>query len=76
MKSKVSIWLGDFENEEQFYHYMNLSYTEDGDLIPSAFMNDFNIEDYDDDFQEIYYFEKPEDKISVILNDFLYSEIL
>jgi hypothetical protein len=50
----VSLWIGKIQNEEKLYNYTNISYTEDGDVPPSVFLNDFkiNIDDYDEDFIE------------------------
>jgi hypothetical protein len=50
----VSLWIGKIQNEDKLYNYTNISYTDDGDVQPSEFMNDFNIniDDYDEDFIE------------------------
>ena len=37
MNDHVSIWIGNFENEEELMNYTNIEYTEDGDSISSTF---------------------------------------
>ncbi|WP_166000872.1 immunity 22 family protein [Bacillus sp. Cs-700] len=40
----VSIWLGNIKNEDLIDEYVDLTYDEDGDSIPSPFFIDFNID--------------------------------
>lgn len=62
---KVSIWIGNFENENIMEQYFDVDYSEDGDRIPSIFENNFDIDRIEDDFVEKSFFEegKPVDVI-------------
>lgn len=51
-ENKVSLWLGCFESAEEFEQYMNVSYDEDGNHIPSAFQKSFGIKRYNIDMAE------------------------
>ncbi|EEM16303.1 hypothetical protein COL87_26260 [Bacillus pseudomycoides] len=37
MNEKVTVWIGNFESNDEFENYTNIKYTEDGDSIPSIF---------------------------------------
>ena len=54
----VSLWCGVFENENLFNEFVDINYTEDGDDIPSKFVEHFEIDYYDEDFSEIGYFNE------------------
>ena len=46
-ENKVSLWLGFYENAEDFKSYIKVSYGEDGNYIPSEFQENFGIKKYD-----------------------------
>jgi len=48
-ENKVSLWLGFFENADDFKKYTEISYDEGGNCIPSIFQKSFAIERYDMD---------------------------
>ncbi|MUV03842.1 hypothetical protein GN157_08990 [Flavobacterium rakeshii] len=50
-ENKVSVWVGWLNNQEQFKNYIKVDYNDDGDMV-SDFMSDFDIEYYDEQFQE------------------------
>lgn len=52
-EKKASLWLGYFENEDDFRNYMKVSYDEDGNYIPSKFQENYGIKKYDLDTSEI-----------------------
>ena len=52
--NKVSVWLGNFDSEEQFNKYIEEQFDEEGDMT-SVFMSDFEIEFIDSQFQEVLY---------------------
>ena len=54
MQNKVSIWLANFTTEEKLEEYLEFRYSELEDLPRSNFIDDFEIEYYDVDFQEAY----------------------
>ena len=51
-RNKVSLWLGLFENAEDFKDYIKVSYDEDGNYIPSKFQESYCIKRYDLDAME------------------------
>ena len=53
---KVSIWVCRFNNDSELQEYIKEEYNEDGD-ITSNFMNDFNIDYIDNQFQEVLFLE-------------------
>lgn len=52
MNGKVTVWIGNFESNDEFENYTNIKYTEDGDSIPSIFEQHFNLGYYDHDLVE------------------------
>lgn len=74
----VSIWLGNIKTQNQLEKYVNLTYDEDGESIPSKFFVDFNIDtnETDEDFIEKEVLEEKSDNISVLLEGCSYEEII
>ncbi len=66
-EGKVSLWLGNFNNEKTFREFMEIKYTDDGDSIPSKFKKQFKIDYYDIDFSEIDYMEEKSNDLEVLL---------
>ncbi|MGG5508026.1 immunity 22 family protein [Myroides sp. C6-3] len=48
------MWLANFTTEEKLEEYLEFRYSELEDLPRSNFIDDFEIEYYDEDFQEAY----------------------
>lgn len=50
----VSLWLGKIKNAEDLTKYVELIYRDEGDFLPSRFLEDFDIDidDFDEDFLE------------------------
>ncbi len=48
----VSLWIGNFDTEENMKNYFKVSYSEGGYRINSLFENDFTIGKYNEDFSE------------------------
>lgn len=69
-EGRVSLWLGNFNNEKTFREFMEIKYTDDGDSIPSKFKKQFKIDYYDIDFSEIDYMEKKSNDLEVLLEGF------
>lgn len=69
-EGKVSLWLGNFSDEESFREFMEIKYTDDGDSIPSKFKEQFKIEYYDIDFSEVDYMEEQSNNLEVLLEGF------
>ncbi|MGG2016496.1 immunity 22 family protein [Bacillus sp. S10(2024)] len=74
----VSIWLGNIKTQNQLEKYVDLTYDEDGESIPSKFFVDFNIDrnEIDEDFIEKEVLEEESDNISVLLEGCSYDEII
>ncbi|MDR0443215.1 MAG: immunity 22 family protein [Treponema sp.] len=70
-ENNVSIWFGKFDTEDEFETFLKKTYNEDGDSMPSPFVNAFQIGSYDADFQEAF-FDNDLNKSS--LEDVSYSE--
>ena len=69
-EGKVSLWLGNFSDEESFRDFMEIKYTNDGDSIQSEFKKQFKIEYYDIDFSEVDYTEEQSNDLKVLLEGF------
>ena len=69
-EGKVSLWLGNFSDEESFREFMESKYTDDGDSIPSKFKKQFKIDYYDIDFSEVDYMEEKSNDLEVLLEGF------
>lgn len=55
MTSYVSVWVATFKNEIELENYISLEYQLDNELPFSDFTEDFNIDYYDEDFQDAYF---------------------
>lgn len=51
--NRASLWLGAFEDADDFYRYVEVSYDEDGNVMPSIFQQKFKINKYDYDAIEV-----------------------
>ena len=69
-EGKVSLWLGNFNNEKTFREFMEIKYTDDVDSIPSKFKKQFKIDYYGIDFSEIDYMEEKSNDLEVLLEGF------
>ncbi|WNF34865.1 immunity 22 family protein [Aeribacillus composti] len=47
---------------------------EDGDLLPSEFEKDFNIDYYNEDFRKVEFYDEPSNDCRVLLEGFSYDE--
>ncbi|MRX73697.1 hypothetical protein GJU40_16270 [Bacillus lacus] len=78
MKKKgfVSIWLGEITDEDSMREYINISYNEDGESVPSQFFIDFNIDmdETDEDTIEIAVYKSSSNDMSTLLKRCSYEE--
>ena len=53
-ENTVSIWIGNFADQSQLDHYLQIRYDEDGEAVPSQFLieNGIDLDDIDDDLIE------------------------
>lgn len=71
MNEKVTVWIGNFESNDELINYTNIKYTEDGDSIPSIFEQHFNLGYYDRDLVEKKWFgQSPVNNIQDLLRAF------
>jgi hypothetical protein len=70
----VSLFIGNSKSYKDLRNYILNSYTEDGDLLPSEFEKDFNIDYYNEDFREVEYYDEPSNDLRVLLEGFSYDE--
>ncbi|RZJ69525.1 immunity 22 family protein [Flavobacterium sp.] len=70
-ENRVSIWLGNFDDQTAFEDYLQETYNEEDDMS-SHFTDDFGIPFYDVDFSEAYFDQKGLQ--SKILNEFSYAD--
>ncbi|MBC1639998.1 immunity 22 family protein [Listeria welshimeri] len=73
---KVSIWLGNIEDQESLEKYVNLTYDDDGESVSSRFFLDFNIDmdDTDEDFIEKAVLENKSKDLPVLLEGCSYED--
>lgn len=74
MKNKVSVWMGNFENEKLLKKFIEIKYTNDGDSIPSLFEKEYNLKYYDKDLVEMKFINFKTSNIYELLKDFSYYE--
>lgn len=70
----VSLWLGNFEQQEQLEEILKISYSEEGDFVPSTFAAHFNSKRYDDAVREAERYEKPVATLGHLLEGFSYDD--
>ncbi|SFI69748.1 MULTISPECIES: immunity 22 family protein [unclassified Bacillus (in: firmicutes)] len=75
-RGMVSLWIGTSQSFNHLEEYVDVEYTEDGDIIHSKFGVNFGFGYYDEDNMEVNFYEKPNTKIEDILKDSSYSEII
>lgn len=74
----VSVWLGNIEENHSVGDYLDITYDEDGESVPSQFFIDFNIDrdDTDEDTIEKVNYKKRSSDISTLLSGCSYEEII
>jgi len=74
----VSIWLGNINDEDSIGEYVDLTYDEDGESVPSQFFIDFNIDmdEIDEDTIEKAVYKNSSSDISSLLDGCSYEEIV
>lgn len=75
-KNDVSLWLGNFLHKEALDKYVEVSYTVDGDSIPSQFEKDYKLGYYDRDLIERDWIPVKNKNIRELLEGFSYDEQL
>ncbi|MFF2496849.1 immunity 22 family protein [Peribacillus sp. NPDC058075] len=70
----VSFWVGNINSSEELDNLLEISYTEDGDFIPSMFARSFGIDRYDDAVREADFYDEADNSLSRLLEGFSYDE--
>ncbi|MEC2159691.1 immunity 22 family protein [Virgibacillus halodenitrificans] len=75
---RVSIWLGNINNENFIGEYVNFKYDEDGESVTSQFFIDFNIDmdEIDEDTIEKTFNKNRSNDIAILLDGCSYEEII
>ena len=74
----VSFWLGNINDEDSIGEYVDLTYDEDGESVPSEFFIDFNIDmdETDENTIEKAVYKNSSSDISALLDGCSYEEIV
>lgn len=70
----VSLWLGNVQSSEELDRLLAVSYSDEGDFVPSIFAKHFNIRRYDDAVREAEYYEEASDDLNQLLEGFSYDD--
>lgn len=70
----VTMWLGECDSAMTLEAYVRLNYSDDGQLVPSQLMRDFDIPSYDENFREAEFLEEPSRRIRSLLHGFSYDQ--
>lgn len=69
-ENKVSLWLGYFEEQEDFTNYVKVLYDEEGNYITSKFQLDYSIEKYNLDTAEMEWLSESCTEVEELLAGF------
>ncbi|MDR4314821.1 Uncharacterised protein [Niallia circulans] len=74
----VSVWLGNINDEDSIGEYVDLTYDEDGESVPSQFFIDFKIDvdETDEDTIEKEVYKNSSSDIAALLDGCSYEEIV
>ncbi|WP_339220352.1 immunity 22 family protein [Paenibacillus sp. FSL H8-0332] len=70
----VSLWVGNVQSSEELDRLLVVSYSDEGDFIPSIFAKHINIRRYDDAVREAEYYEEVSDDLNQLLEGFSYDD--
>ncbi|MEK8215209.1 immunity 22 family protein [Paenibacillus sp. FSL L8-0463] len=70
----VSLWVGNVQSSEELDRLLTVSYTDEGDFIPSIFAKHFGIRRYDDAVREAEYYEEASNNLNQLLEGFSYDD--
>ncbi|MGE7685910.1 immunity 22 family protein [Peribacillus simplex] len=70
----VSFWVGNINSSEELDNLLEISYTEDGDFIPSMFARSFGLDRYDDAVREADFYDEADNSLSRLLEGFSYDD--
>lgn len=70
----VSLWVGSVQSSEELDRLLVVSYSDEGDFIPSIFAKHFEIRRYDDAVREAEYYEEASNELNQLLEGFSYDD--
>ncbi|NEW09776.1 hypothetical protein GK047_28050 [Paenibacillus sp. SYP-B3998] len=70
----VSLWVGSIQSSEELDRLLAVSYSDEGDFIPSIFAKQFEIRRYDDAVREVEYYEEESNDLNQLLEGFSYDD--
>lgn len=77
-ENTVSIWIGNFADQSQLDHYLQINYDEDGEAVPSQFLieNSIDLDDIDDDFIEFEVYDVEHSNLEWMLKGASYEQTI
>ncbi|MCA1318364.1 immunity 22 family protein [Bacillus tianshenii] len=72
----VSLWVGNIHSSEELDHLLEISYSVDGDFIPSMFASSFDIDMYDDAVREAEFYGETDNQLGRMLEGFSYDDVI
>ena len=77
-ENTVSIWIGNFADQSQLDHYLQIRYDEDGEAVPSQFLieNGIDLDDIDDDFIECEVYDVEHSNLERMLKGASYEQTI
>lgn len=77
-ENTVSIWIGNFADQSQLDHYLQIIYDEDGEAVPSQFLmeNGVDMDDIDDDWLEAEVYEMNYSNLEQMLKGASYEKTI
>ena len=70
----VSLWVGNVQSSEELDRLLTVSYSDEGDFIPSIFAKHFEVRRYDDAVREAEYYEEASKDLNQLLEGFSYDD--
>ncbi len=70
----VSLWVGNVQSFEELDRLLTVSYSDEGDFIPSIFAKHFEIQIYDEAVREAEYYEEVSSDLNRLLERFSYED--
>ena len=77
-ENTVSIWIGNFADQSQLDHYLQIHYDEDGEAVPSQFLIEkgIDLEDIDDDWLEAQLYDRNHSNLEQMLKGASYEQTI
>lgn len=77
-ENTVSIWIGNFTDQSQLDHYLQINYDEDRETVPSQFLieNSIDMDDIDDDFIESEVYDVKHSNLERMLKGASYEQTI